>query len=176
MAKLLAPRSPLKIDCQSAGEQGRSRTRQEHRRTTDINQMVKKHRDLNAMEAIKLYEVTDRVLQAGDFDMDKDYGSVVRKKAKLEAAWLKIPAEIRKHHNNNPQDFINFVSNSENKEEAIKRGYIKQKRMIKYYDKKGGNLLYEIPSGLNAEQKKAAIEAYEAKHGKAVYPEEPAPK
>lgn len=166
-------RSPLTIDCKKSGEAGRSRTRQEHAKTQDINLMVRKHKDLNAAEAIKLYELTDQVMLSGDFDMDKSYGSVVAKKRVLDAAWSKIPAEVRKAHNNDPQQFIDFVDNPSNQKECVKRGYKKENRMVKYMDKSGA-LLYEIPAGLNAEDKKAAIADYEAKHGKVVVEQPPA--
>lgn len=159
-------RSPLTIDCKNSGEPGRSRTRQEHRRTQDINLMVKKHKDLNAVEAIKLYQRTDAVLQAGDFNMDNDYGAVVARKRVLDRAWLNIDAEIRKEFKNDPQAFINWVDDPKNQDEVIKRGFKRTNKKVKYIDAGTGNLLYEIPAGLNAEEKQQAIADYEAKHGK----------
>jgi hypothetical protein len=43
---------------------------------------------------------------------------------------MKIPSDIRKQFNNNPGEFLNFVSNPDNEEEMQKMGFVKKSEMV----------------------------------------------
>lgn len=58
----------------------------------------------------------------GDFTQVTDYGTALHLVQQADEAFSEIPAEIRRKFNNNPQEFLEFVHNPENRDEIKKLG------------------------------------------------------
>lgn len=153
-------RSPVVVVFDPKDDRSLSRTVQSHKDTCDINKMLRRYSDINKPKD-RLFERADRVAMFGNFDMTQDLGSIKLQQKNLEKAWYQIPAEIRKQFKNDPRAFIAYVNDPANSEAATKQGLKRSSDMVKYVDK-DGKLLYEIPAGLNAEEKAKAIADYKA--------------
>lgn len=60
--------------------------------------------------------------QYGDFEGIFDYQSALNSVIAAERSFMELPAHIRARFHNNPQALLEFVSNEDNLEEAVKLG------------------------------------------------------
>lgn len=96
----------------------KSLAQQQFRDETNINSIVRK------------FGVTGQVpgapspAQYGDFSGVHDYHSAMLQIMAAEAAFDALPATLRQRFDNDPQSFLDFVSNDDNRSEAIELGLV----------------------------------------------------
>lgn len=61
----------------------------------------------------------------GDFRGVSDYRSAVDAIRKADNAFMDLPANLRQRFDNDPQKFLEFVSDDKNREEAVRLGLVK---------------------------------------------------
>lgn len=95
-----------------------SLTQQNFKDEVDINVMLEKFKVTGMMpQAVRLPSY-------GDFTGVADYRTAIEAVRKADSAFMELPAAIRARFDNDPQKFLGFVSDSKNREEAIKLGLI----------------------------------------------------
>jgi phage internal scaffolding protein len=62
----------------------------------------------------------------GDFTGISDYQTALNQVIAAEDEFMRLPADLRARFQNDPAQLIEFIENSENKDEAIKLGLVKQ--------------------------------------------------
>lgn len=65
-----------------------------------------------------------RMPQYGDFDGVNDYHSAMNAIVEAQSAFDSLPAKIRARFGNDPAEFLDFVYNEENRDEAIRLGLV----------------------------------------------------
>ncbi len=65
-----------------------------------------------------------RMPQYGDFDGVNDYHSAMNAIVEAQTAFEALPAKVRARFSNDPAEFLEFVYNEENREEAIRLGLV----------------------------------------------------
>lgn len=123
MAKeLFATRySPIKssgLKCQ-----GPSRTKQSFKDECDINRIIEKYQTIENYNAVlALRGAAGRKPQFGDFSVVPDYVQAQNTIAQANEMFAALPSNIRDRFMNNPALFLDFMSNPDNKDEAIRLG------------------------------------------------------
>lgn len=97
-----------------------SRTQQHFAEEVDINTIVKRF-GLTG----ELPENVPHILQ-GDFTNVLDFQSAMDMVVAAREAFMEQPAEVRARFDNDPQKFLQFTSNKDNLDEAIKLGLVRQ--------------------------------------------------
>jgi len=95
-----------------------SLTQQHFKDETDINNIL---RQFNITGLLPESSLSPRY---GDFTGIYDYQSALNAVIAAESEFDGLPAQIRARFNNNPEELINFLDNSSNKDEAIALGLI----------------------------------------------------
>lgn len=98
-----------------------TRTQQHFAEKCNINSIMAKYKKTGLLPV-----VTGKTPQFGDFSQVHDYQTALHKINEAQEAFDSLPAEIRKRFDNEPAKFIEFVEDSQNKDEAIKLGLIAQ--------------------------------------------------
>lgn len=96
-----------------------SLTKQSFREECDINHMIKTFQSSGTMPAIN-----GRLPGYGDFSQIGDFHSALNQVHEANTAFAAFPSEIRKRFGNKAQNMLNFLSDSENDEEARELGLI----------------------------------------------------
>ena len=65
-----------------------------------------------------------RMPQYGDFDGVNDYHSAMNAIVEAQSAFDQLPAKVRARFGNDPAEFLDFVYNEENRDEAIRLGLV----------------------------------------------------
>jgi phage internal scaffolding protein len=65
-----------------------------------------------------------RMPQYGDFDGVNDYHSAMNAIVEAQSAFDSLPAKVRARFSNDPAEFLEFVYNEENRDEAIRLGLV----------------------------------------------------
>lgn len=98
-----------------------SRAIQNQKEEADINTIVKRFGLTGQLPTNK------RTPQYGDFTGINDYQTALNAVIQADLAFSELPAHIRKRFNNNPEEFVEFCVNDENREEAEKLGLVPKK-------------------------------------------------
>lgn len=69
-----------------------------------------------------------RVPQSGDFTMITDYHTALNQVKQADEAFMLLPADLRNRFQNNPELFVEFCINPDNKAELEKLGLLKKKQ------------------------------------------------
>lgn len=107
---------PAGLDCSVLP----SRTSQEFAKEVDINTIAERYRLTG-----ELPENVPMVLQ-GDFTNALDFRSAMELVVAAREGFMEQPAEIRARFRNDPQEFLDFVSDVANLDEAIKLGLVRK--------------------------------------------------
>lgn len=99
----------------------KSKTQQNQKADSDINTIVKRFGLTGQLPT------NVRMPQYGDFTEITDYQTALNAVISAKNEFAKMPAEIRKRFNNNPQEFVEFFSDENNRDEAVKLGLVKKK-------------------------------------------------
>ena len=65
-----------------------------------------------------------RMPQYGDFDGVNDYHSAMNAIVEAQSAFDQLPAKLRARFSNDPAEFVEFCTNEENRDEAIRLGLV----------------------------------------------------
>ena len=109
---------------------GPSLTAQADKDRVDLNKIMKKYFN-NSLRNIPL-TIDDN--WGVDTTSITDYQSALDSVLKAQENFFQIPAEIRKRFDNDPQKFIEFISDSNNYDEAIKLGFIESSKASSYLE------------------------------------------
>lgn len=102
--------------------EGKGRTKQSHRDECDINTIMKRFEKTGMLEHANQYEGS-----YGDFtQIPEDYQSAVNLVQNAQQMFMSLPAEVRGRFENDPGEFLAFVSNRENRDEMLEMGLIPQ--------------------------------------------------
>lgn len=92
-------------------------------------QQFKDEQDINVM--LERFKVTGQMPQNvtlpsyGDFRGVNDYRSAMEAVRKADNAFMDLPADLRAKFDNDPQKFLEFVADEQNRDEAVKLGLVK---------------------------------------------------
>lgn len=117
-------RSPYNYNTDAASNESGLRcedaslTQQHQKDQSDINYIIDQ---FNVTGILPVSPVTS---QYGDFTGVKDYQSALNAVMAMEDEFLSLPANLRARFENDPENLMNFLSNTENREEAVKLGLI----------------------------------------------------
>lgn len=101
-----------------------SRTEQEHLAETDINYIA--DRFMRTGEAPQILQMPTHGDFGGIFDFQTAMNTI--KQAKDE--FMSLPAKTRSRFNNDPAELINFIEDKDNRDEAIKLGFIEKPAIL----------------------------------------------
>lgn len=96
-----------------------SRAKDSMREECDINNIVKKHRQTGILQ-----HVSGRTPQFGDFSEVSDYQTALNQVMAAQESFMALPASVRSRFGNDPGQFLAFVGDPNNREEAIKLGLV----------------------------------------------------
>jgi phage internal scaffolding protein len=97
-----------------------SLTQQQFKDECDINNIIRNYTQTGELP------LSNRVGQFLDVSHITDYQTALHTVMEAEQAFLQIPANIRTRFENSPQQLVDFLYDSKNKDEAIKLGLIPQ--------------------------------------------------
>lgn len=103
--------------------EGETRTQQQFQDQTDINKIMEQYVKTGTITHIR--NATEGVY--ADLSNLPSYEEAMRTIIKAEQAFKDIPAPIRQRFGNDPQQLMNFLSNPENENEAVKLGLMVRK-------------------------------------------------
>lgn len=124
------------------------------------SQSSKDESDINVI--VRRFNVSGQMPQSlklptyGDFDGVMDYGSALRSIREADAAFMRLPADVRVRFGNDPARFVGFCSDAKNLPELRKMGLANEEKVKKVKD---------IPTDGGAVQGKAAGAAGKQKRG-----------
>lgn len=95
-----------------------SRTEQQHVQEADINYIAERF-----MRTGEIKQVLN-MPTAGDFEGIFDFQTAMNTVVKAKQEFMQLPAKIRSRFDNDPAKILDFLDNTENKEEAIALGLI----------------------------------------------------
>lgn len=120
-------RTPYNYDTNAASNESGlaceepSLTQQHFKDETDINNIL---RQFNITGLLPENALSPRY---GDFTGINDYQSALNAVIAAQDEFMALPADLRARFNNNPEELINFLDNSDNRDEAIRLGLVDQK-------------------------------------------------
>lgn len=92
-------------------------TQQHHKKDCDVNNIIKKY-DKTGL----ITHVNHMKAQFGDFSEVMDYQEAQNVLIGVQEHFMQLPSYVRKQFDNDPETFMNFVSNPDNADEMIKYG------------------------------------------------------
>lgn len=95
------------------------RTKQSFLKETDVNTIMGRWRTTGHID-----HLAKSPPRYGDFSSATDYLTAVNKVKAAEVAFGELPAEIRQRMDNDPGVLLDFLSDSENQEEAVALGLV----------------------------------------------------
>lgn len=98
---------------------GISLTKQEFRDDCDINLIYQKYAKTGLMN-----NVTTKMPMQGDFSNITDFQSAYEIVVTAEDAFMNLSSKVRTRFNNDPGQFLDFIFDTANRDEAIKLGLI----------------------------------------------------
>lgn len=113
-------REDVKNFCKLVCEPGSSKTEQAHKKECDINNIIRKYDKAGLI--LQSQEFEDQVGNVTGVDFKTAMDLVTRSQQNFE----KFPSHIRKRFKNSPEEFLKFMDDSNNRDEAIKLGLIKR--------------------------------------------------
>lgn len=123
-----AQRKRVQIDCSK--ESHGSMTKQAFKDECDINKIVAKYHKTNQITHLNRVQGS-----YGDFSQVSDYQSALNAVMAAQDAFMGLSSKIRARFGNNPAEFLNFVSDDKNYEEALKLGLLDDEKKNIYLQK-----------------------------------------
>lgn len=100
-----------------APHQDDGRTKQSFKEECDVNNILKKW-----LQSGVVQHLATRDPEYGDFSMVDDYQSALMKLDVANASFQSMPAKLREKFHNDPGEFIDYMGDPDNREEAIQLG------------------------------------------------------
>lgn len=97
-----------------------SLTLQSFKDESDINNIVRKYKKSGV-----LTHVTSEVAKLGDFADVPDFQTAMNLVTRAQQEFEQLPSVIRKRFSNDPSEFVDFINDENNRDEAIRLGLIK---------------------------------------------------
>lgn len=101
-----------------------SRTEQQHVAEADINYIANRF-----MSTGELPQVLEMPLN-NDFNVAPDFQTAMNLIAKAKQEFMELPAKLRTRFNHDPGQLIAFMEDPENRDEAIKLGFIEKPAIV----------------------------------------------
>ncbi|AXH74590.1 MAG: internal scaffolding protein [Microviridae sp.] len=108
-----------------------SLTKQAFKDECDVNNILKKYNKTQL-----LTHINKQKGQYGDFSNVADYHSALNAVQSAQESFLGLPASVRQKFMNDPSQFMAFVNDSKNMDEAISLGLIDDEKAKAYLDSK----------------------------------------
>lgn len=96
------------------------RTKQSEAASCDINLLVKQSRKTGQ----EITHISNAMPNYGDFSNVLDYQSALNLANLAQSEFLKLPPELRAKFENDPGNYLDFISDPANAEESIEQGSI----------------------------------------------------
>lgn len=94
-----------------------SRTKQAFKHECDINNIIKKYDKTGVIT-----HVNKTIARYGDFTEKHEYGEALSLVNQANESFSSLPSEIRRKFGDNPDEYIEFVTNPDNMDEMVKLG------------------------------------------------------
>jgi len=107
------------------GEREPGMTEQHHKTDCDIASILKKYDSTGIIT-----HTNNAIANYGDFSDIKDYKESLNKIMQAQDSFMELPSQIRKKFGNDPGNYLEFVTNPDNKEEMIKLGLAIQEKEV----------------------------------------------
>lgn len=130
MGMLSNPAQPLEVVSDRDGQVVRrqsmnfvgsvSRTKQEFVREADINNIIKRYRVTGLMRQLPLQPIY------GDFTNIPSYQESLNIVIRGQEAFARLPSDLRTRFNNDPSEFLEFMSDPKNEDEIYELGLAKR--------------------------------------------------
>lgn len=123
-----------------------SRTKQSHKYESDIhNQLMK----FATREQLQMSQLAAKPIY-GDFSKLPDFHEAQTMVARTKEYFVELPSHIRARFHNDPSEFVSFVGNPNNIDEAVKLGIME--KMPEQVQQQIGNLEQVIPEPIQQPQ------------------------
>jgi hypothetical protein len=119
-----------KVSFDSKNPQDRSRTKQEHEKGANINNIMRKYRKTGLVP-----QVVDVQSYFADFSSGTDFAENMRRVTDANEKFEALPSEIRNRFENNCSKFLDFVIDPANEPEMCDMGLME--RPAPQYDNEG---------------------------------------
>lgn len=96
-----------------------SRTKQAFKDECDINKILSKYHKTQLLQHVNTHQGS-----YGDFSHATDYQTALNAVMDAQNSFMELPASLRKHFNNDPSQFVSFVSDEKNRAQAQELGLI----------------------------------------------------
>lgn len=103
------------LNCDPAEDMAKQQFKEE----TDINEIVRRFGITGTVPSVF------KMPLGPEFQMARDFHSSMNAIREAEETFMTLPAQMRKRFNNDPGALIAFMSDEQNKDEAIKLGLVK---------------------------------------------------
>jgi len=101
-----------------------TKTEQNHKSEVDINNIVAKHGTELISKVAKLQQFTYDDVIGNDFQ--ESMNAIL----KAKESFSQVPSEIRKHFENDPAKFMDYIHDPENKDQLVSWGLMKKEQVI----------------------------------------------
>lgn len=98
-----------------------TKAKQQFKAETDINNILRKYQQTGILPTLNNAQA-----HYGDFSTVQDYQSAMNSVMSANMAFEALPSTVRARFGNDPAQLISFVSDSSNKDEAIRLGLIEK--------------------------------------------------
>lgn len=107
--------------CTSIGVFEKTRTQQQFKEDADINEIVRRFGLTGKLpDDIRMPEYAD-------YNDVFDFQTAMNTMMNAEREFMKLPSDVRRHFDNDPQKLLEFVGNDANYDQAVKLGIVKAK-------------------------------------------------
>lgn len=101
----------------------KSMTKSEFKDSCDVNHIISKFKKTGQLT------LADQNMQFGDFSTSVDYHQACNVFIRAQEQFESLPAKLRKHFNNDPEEFLEFCSDEKNRDEMIKLNLIAKDKL-----------------------------------------------
>lgn len=104
------------------------RTKQQFKDECDINRIVQMYPDINSDDYANRVRslVNSQPDLFGEYDSAMDYSKAVQIVDTARSQFETLPSVLRERFSQDPFEFLNYINNPDNKQEAISLGLLKQ--------------------------------------------------
>ncbi|WNK13064.1 MAG: internal scaffolding protein [Microvirus sp.] len=110
--------------------QGKSMTQQQFVDECDVNKIVERHAQNGTLAEFLAHgqDTATRAAQMGpqDFTQQMDFQEAMNVVTKANEMFADLPAKTRERFNNNPGEFLRFMEDKDNADEALKLGILEK--------------------------------------------------
>lgn len=105
---------------------GPSMTQQSFKKECDINQIIAKHEKNGTLSEFLMASRQERPGTYGDFSDSVAYDEALNMVSAANQRFDALPARLRERFSNSPSEFLKFINNPKNADEAVELGILKK--------------------------------------------------